>query len=192
MHEVLDVRANATAQAKDRLDQQRWLHEAAIEEVCGRVEMANVVALDLEPRLVLAARLKDVRDVFECIFEDTVVASFEIGTLPIVLEFLEAPEQLVQPKVHGPHVQRSYFRPQLQRRLQPLLNGHRRCPACGNVDHHVRRLFDEWYELAEQFWILRRTSVLRIARVEMNDRSPSLSRADRGLGNLIRCHRQIA
>ena len=55
-----------------------------------RVEMADVVALDLEARAVAGAGRQDVLDVGEGVLEDAVARAFEIGPLPVVLEFLEA------------------------------------------------------------------------------------------------------
>ena len=59
--------------------------QTAIEEMRGRVEMADVVALELEARAVLAARGEDVGDVLEGVLEDAVVAAREVGPLPVVL-----------------------------------------------------------------------------------------------------------
>ena len=60
---VLGMWTDASADAQDGLDKERWLHQAAIEEMRGRVEMADVVALELEPRAVAAAPAQDLGDV---------------------------------------------------------------------------------------------------------------------------------
>ena len=48
-------------------------------------------------------------------------------------------QHLVQPEVHRPHVERRDLRLELQRRLQPLLDGHRLRAAGRDVDDDVRR-----------------------------------------------------
>ena len=57
---VLGMRADAAADAEHRLDEQRRLDQAALEEVRRRVQVADVVALDLEARAVVRARRQDV------------------------------------------------------------------------------------------------------------------------------------
>ena len=48
MHQVLDVRADPAEDPEDALDEQRRLDDAGIEEMGERVEVADVVALELE------------------------------------------------------------------------------------------------------------------------------------------------
>jgi hypothetical protein len=67
------MRADAAEDAEHRLDEERRLDEAAVGEVRERVEMADVVALDLEARAVLGAGRQDVLDVLEGVLEDAVV-----------------------------------------------------------------------------------------------------------------------
>ena len=50
---VLRVRADAAEDAEHRLDEERRLDDAAVGEMAQRIEMADVVALDLEARVVL-------------------------------------------------------------------------------------------------------------------------------------------
>ena len=56
LHDVLGMRADAAEDAEHRLHEQRRLDHAAVEEVPQRVEMADVVALDLEAGAVLRRR----------------------------------------------------------------------------------------------------------------------------------------
>ena len=62
---VLGVRSDAAADAEHRLDEERRLEEPPLEEMCRGVEVPDVVALDLEARVVVGARLQDVGDVPE-------------------------------------------------------------------------------------------------------------------------------
>jgi hypothetical protein len=162
-----------------------------LEEVRGGVQVADVVALDLEARAVLAARGQDVGDVAEGVLEDALVGAREVGLLPVVLELLVAPEHLVQAEVHRAHVERGDLGLELQRGLQALFHRHGRRAAGGEVDDHVARHRDLRQELVEQGRILRRAAVLGIARVQVHDRGARLRRADRRLGDLGRRHRQV-
>src|SRR2546430_13062225 len=92
-------RSDAAADAEHRLDEERRLDELAVEKMRRCIQVADVVALDLEARVVAAAGLKDVGDVLEAVLEDAVVASREVRLLPVVLPFLVAPEHLVQAEV---------------------------------------------------------------------------------------------
>src|SRR5438094_6251361 len=113
---VLGMRADAAADAEHRLDEQRRLEQPPLEEVRRGVEMADVVALDLEARVVVGAGLQDVGDVLEAVLEDALVAAREVGPFPVVLELLVAAEHLVQAEVHRAHVERRHLGLQAQRR----------------------------------------------------------------------------
>src|SRR5216110_2518466 len=62
---VLRMRADAAADAEHRLDEERRLQQLAVEKMRRGVEVPDVVALDLEARVVVAAALQDVRNIFE-------------------------------------------------------------------------------------------------------------------------------
>src|SRR5262249_51253526 len=62
--------------------------------------------------------------------------------------------------------------------------------AGGDVDDGVAALLDARQELAEDFRIGRRPSVLRIARVQVQDRGAGLGGVDRLGGNLVGRDRQ--
>src|SRR6267142_1036295 len=79
VHHVLGMRADAAADAEHRLDEERRLEQPPVDEVRRHVEVADVVALDLEARVVLRARLEDVGDVLERVLEDAVVRPGEVG-----------------------------------------------------------------------------------------------------------------
>ena len=89
MGDVLGMRTDAAENAEDALHEERRLHDAAVDEMGERVEMADVVALDLEAGAVLGAGGGDVLDVLEGVLEDGVDGLLEIGTLPLVFEVLE-------------------------------------------------------------------------------------------------------
>ena len=65
MRDVLGMGADAAEDAEHALHEERRLDQAAIGEMGERVEMADVVALDLEARAVLGAGRQDVFDVAE-------------------------------------------------------------------------------------------------------------------------------
>src|SRR2546428_6457070 len=78
----LGMRADAAADAEHRLEEQRRLEQPPLEEVRRGVEMADVVALDLEASVVVGAGLQDVGDVLEAVLEDALVAALEVGLFP--------------------------------------------------------------------------------------------------------------
>ena len=94
------MRADAAQNAEHRLHEERRLDHAAVGEVAQRVEVADVVALDLEAGAVVFAGGEDVLDVGEGVPEDTLARAFQIGLLPVVLELLLAGEHRVEPEVH--------------------------------------------------------------------------------------------
>ena len=81
------MRADAAANAEHRLDEQRRREQAAIQEMRGRVEMADIVALELEPRAVAAAQPQDVGDVLQGVLEEAGFAAGQILRLPVPLPF---------------------------------------------------------------------------------------------------------
>jgi hypothetical protein len=144
------MRADAAEDAEHALDEQRRLHEALGEEVPRRVQVADVVALDLEARAVLRARRQDLRDVLERVLEDAIVRPGEVFALPIVLERLVRPEHREQAEVHRAHVERRDLGLELERGTQALVDRHRRRAAGREVQDDVRALPDVGGELLEQ------------------------------------------
>ena len=83
MQQVFGVGADAAEDAEDRLHEERRLDQLAIDDVGQVVEVADVVALELEARAAAAAEvLEDVLDVLERVLEDEVAAAFEVGAAP--------------------------------------------------------------------------------------------------------------
>jgi hypothetical protein len=82
---VLEVRADTAADPEHRLDQQRRPDAATFGDLRRRKQVADVIALDLEARVVFAARLEDVGNVAERVPENAIVAVGELRPLPVVL-----------------------------------------------------------------------------------------------------------
>ena len=80
------MRPDAAQDAEHGLDEERRLDQPAIGEVAQRVQVADVVALDLEARAVGRAGVQDVGDVAERVLEDPVVGLFEVRPFPVELE----------------------------------------------------------------------------------------------------------
>ena len=99
--------------------------------------------------------------------------------LPLVFPFLVAVEHREEAEIHRAHVERAHLGLGAQRRRQPLLQGHAVAAAGGDVDDRVGRLLDARQELHEHFGIRRRPAVLRVARMQMQDRGAGLGRGDR-------------
>src|SRR6185295_10663171 len=142
-------RADAAEDAEDRLDEERRLDDAAIGEVAQRVEMADVVALDLEARAVLGAGGQDVFDIRKAVFEDALARALEIGPLPVMLERLEALEHGIKAEIHRAHVERRDLRLEDRRRLHALLDRHRGGAARGDVHDAGAALLDDLQERLE-------------------------------------------
>lgn len=99
------MRTNATTQAKHRLNQKRRLEQAAVQEVRSGIKMPDVVALNLKAGLVGTTAFENGGNVFEGIAENSVVATGEVRSLPVVLEVLVALKHLIKTEVHRTHVE---------------------------------------------------------------------------------------
>ena len=130
---VLRMRADAAKDAEHRLHEERRLDHAAVGEVRERVEMADVIALDLEARAVLGAGGEDVFDIGEGVLEDALARSFEIGLLPVVLELLVAGEHRKEPEIHRTHVEARDLRLEGGGGAHALFDSHRRSAARRDV-----------------------------------------------------------
>ena len=82
MHHVLGMPADAAENAEHALHEERRLHETPVDEVGKRVEMPDVVALNLEPRAVIGASRENRLDIGEGVLEDMIARPFEVGLLP--------------------------------------------------------------------------------------------------------------
>ena len=192
MREILGIGADAAEDAEDALHEERRLDQLAVEEMGEGVEMADVVALELEARAMrLAEMLQDVFDVLEGVAEDEVARVLEMDTLPIVLELLVLGQHGVEAEIHRAHVERAHLGRGPKRRRQPLLERHAVAAAGGDVDHRVGGLLDPRQELHEHLRIRRRPAVPRVARVQMQDRRARLRCLDRLLRHRVWGERQI-
>src|SRR3546814_14637245 len=70
------------------------------------VQMANVIALELETGAVLGALAQYGFDILVGILEDQVAAVFQVLSFPFMLEGLEAIQHGNQAEIQGTHVQR--------------------------------------------------------------------------------------
>ena len=82
--------------------------------------------------------------------EDAVARAFEIGPLPVVLEFLVALEHRIEPEIHRAHVERGDLGLEGRGRLDALLDRHGRRAAGGDVDDAVGALLDHLQERRER------------------------------------------
>ena len=62
--------------------------------------MTNVVALNFKARLVIAAGLQYVRNIFEGVFKHTVVTVGKVRYFPVVIKCFVALEHVIKAKVH--------------------------------------------------------------------------------------------
>src|SRR5690606_22104786 len=70
--EILVIRADAAENAEHALDEKGWLHEPFVDEVRERIQMPDVVALELEARAAFLAELPEgVLDLVERVDEGT-------------------------------------------------------------------------------------------------------------------------
>ena len=190
--DILRIGADAAENAEDRLHKERRLDQPAIEEMRQVVEVADIVALELEPgAAALPQILQDALDIGEGVAEDEVARHLEMPRLPRVFEFLVALEQREQPEIHRAHIERAHFGLGAQRRREPLLERHAVAAAGRDVDDRRGRLLDPRQELHEHIGIRRRPPVLRVARMQMQDRRPRLRRGDRIARDLVRGQRQM-
>ena len=190
--EVLMVGADTAENAEDRLHEQRRLDQPAIDEMRQIIEVADIVALMLEAGAALLAQpLYDLLDIGEGVAEDEVAGHLQRLRLPLVFPFLVAVEHRVEPEIHRAHVHRAHLGLGAQRRCEAFLEGHAEAAAGRDVDHGVGRLLDARQELHEHLGIGRWPPVLRVARMQMQDRGAGLGRGDRVARHLVRGQRQI-
>ena len=85
------IGADAAQDAEHALDQKRRLDQLAIREVGKRVEVADVVAFELEARAECLPNLPhDPFDIAVVVIHDAAAGTLDIGLLPIVLPAIDA------------------------------------------------------------------------------------------------------
>src|SRR5690606_37941942 len=86
MQHIFGMRPDPAKDAEDRLHEERRFHVTAPYEMLQRVKMTDVVAFDLETRVIIGAGRKDSLDIGEGVAENPVAGALDIGFLPIVFE----------------------------------------------------------------------------------------------------------
>src|SRR2546430_13280842 len=79
---IVCIRADAAENSKHALNEERRLDQPAVEKMRKVVKMADVIALVLEARAVVAHQAEDARDVFEGIAEDRAFAIDNVLLFP--------------------------------------------------------------------------------------------------------------
>ena len=178
--------------ADDELDEHRQLDEAAVDHVGEVVEVADVVALELEARPHLAELRQDGFDVGEGVAEDRPAAGFQVLLFPVVLPLpLVAADHHVGAEVHRPHVAGAKLRRRGQRPAQPVLDRHEGAAAGGHIQHRVGAIADRGEDPEPDIDVGGGAQGLRIARVQMDDGRAGVGGLDRLLDDRIGRHRQI-
>ena len=192
MRRVAHVRPDTAENAENALDQERRLDQLFVGEVGQCVEMADIVAFELEAGAEGLADLgHDLLDEDIVIVHDAAPRAFDIRLLPGMLPFGHSRAGAGEIEDQRPHVERSELRLRGLGAFQPGVERHGRAAAGGDVDDGVGGLLDARQEFHEIRGERARRAVLRIACVEMQDRGPRLSRADRRLGDLVGRHWQV-
>ncbi len=81
---------NTSQNAKDALDKHRPLDQTAIHKVLTGIKVADVIAFDFKPCAVVRTFGQDHLDVFERVFEHTIIRAPQIILFPIIFELFEA------------------------------------------------------------------------------------------------------
>src|SRR5450830_526251 len=106
MKKMLRMCADAAADTEDHLDKEGWLRQRAFGEVCERIQVTDVIALELEARAMsLAEAPKNAFDVAKGIAEDDVVAAPNVVLLPIKIPLSILVGHLGEDEVHRTQVQ---------------------------------------------------------------------------------------
>ena len=176
---------------EDELQENRRFEHAAVDQMREIIEVAGVVTLVLELHAMAdAKRVVDLLDVAERVGKDVGVGVERIALLPIVFPGLVAARHRKKREIHRAHVHRAHFRRQRIGGGDALFDRHGHGAARGDVHHRVGRLFDARQKLHEHAGVGRRSAVLRIARVQMQNGGAGLGGIDRLRGDLIGRDRQ--
>ena len=185
------MRADAAQDAEHRLHEQRRLHQPALQEMGEIIEVTDVVALELEARVVVLAGLQDELDILERVAEDEIARALEIGLFPVVLELLVAVEHGIEREIDRPHVEAGDLGLEMGGRHHAFFHPHGRRAARGQVDDRVGALLDARQEAPEGLRRLVRPAGLGIARMQVDNRGARLGGADRRVRDLFRGDRQM-
>src|SRR3712207_4386005 len=105
VHQILWMGPDAPENAEDRLHEQRRLNDSLLEVERQVVEVADVVALELEAGPANAKVGDDGFDVLERVLEDEVARHLQVVGLPLVPEIPDPVEHREEAEVHAAHVQ---------------------------------------------------------------------------------------
>jgi len=190
-HEVLGLGADAAQDAEYRLHEEWRLNEFFVDEMSQIVEVSDIVAFVLEARTMLFAEgFEDALDIAERIAEDEIVAPVQVWLLPVILPGGVAIRERENAEVHRSHVERTHLWLGEQRCGEPLLEAHMNASAGRDVYDRIGRLFDARQESHVNGGIRGRTTVLRIAGVQMQNGRACLRGLDGLRGNFIGRDRQ--
>src|SRR5690606_29565230 len=140
------MRADTAKDSEHRLNKQRRLHQATIQEMLDIVEMSDVVALEFKARIVSVTGLEDVLDILEAVAENEIARCFEVLPLPIELKGLIAIQKMIQAEVYGTHIEGGDLGLELSGRFDALFHPHIRATAGREIDNGIRLLLDAWQE----------------------------------------------
>ena len=175
VQQVLRLGADPAEDAEDRLDEQRRLDHPLLEEVGEVVEVADVVALELEPSARARRASRTIVSMSLYVFrkmKSRVISRYS-GSQSC-WNVLTRSSTGNNPKFMLPMFSEQSSGSNLSRRPCALLDRHSVPAARRDVDHDVGALLDLRQELREDVGVGRRPARLRVARVQMDDRGPGL------------------
>jgi hypothetical protein len=76
MRHILRMRSDAAQDTEHALDEEGWLDQPSLDEMCAGIEMADVITLDLEARAIIGTARQDRLNVFEGVAEDAPARTF--------------------------------------------------------------------------------------------------------------------
>src|SRR5690606_14384470 len=163
------MRADTAKDSEHRLNEQRRLHQATIQEMLDIIEVSDVVALEFKGRIGSVAGLEGILDILEAGAENEIARGFEMLPLPIELKGLIAIQEMIQAEVYRPHIERGDLGLELSGRFDALFHPHIRATAGREIDNGIRLLLNAWQEPCERLGSLIGLASLRIPRVQMQN-----------------------
>ena len=153
--------------------------------------MADVIAFKLEPRPPCAHLGQDMGNVARRVLEHQIIGAQQEGLLPIMLPLGDPRRHRVQREIHRAHVQAAHLGTKTLGRFQPCVQRHHRRAAGRHIHHRIAPSFDRRQEPGPMRGVRRGAAGVRMARMQMQDRRPGLSRPYGLGGNLGPRDRQI-
>jgi hypothetical protein len=179
VHHVLRMRADAAKNAEHGLHQERRLDQLAFGEMSEVVQVANVVAFELEARAIFRQCSQCKFDIFEGVAKNEIAGALQILPLPFVLEVLEPVQHRKQAEVHRSHVQGGELRLEADGGFDALFDRHEGAAAAREVHDGVGGLLDACEERLERLRRLVGPAGLGVAGVKMQDRCACLGGLER-------------